>query len=556
MKQWFLVALATVSFSLKASNPDDSLLRSRLQQHVAFLASDKLQGRLTGSKGEKRAYKYLIKEFRKWSLDPSGKSYLQPFTYQAGKELKGKNSCILNGVPLQFEKDYFPLVLSANGRARGPIVDVGYGLVISSLNYDSYKGLTDLKGKIFLMEISTPEGDNPHSPFAPHADLLQRVKLAHARGALAVLFTNTHPDVEDPRPDFHRNVADAPIPVAFIRGERWKQLRRSQINIIDLNVNLKRITVTGHNVLAYLSNQAPYTVVVGAHYDHLGYNERGGSTYQGPPAIHNGADDNASGTAALLELARLLATNGLREQNNFLFIAFSGEEEGLIGSKYFVQNSTISKESINYMINMDMIGRYRREKGLQISGLGTSPAAFAFLDTLKWDSIVVRTSRAGTGPTDHTSFYHAGIPVLSFFTGTHPDYHKPSDDAHLLNYGAHASIVKLIYHIIQQLDAAGKLPFEKTPEADQAAAPAFRVRLGVTPDYAFEGPGMRIEGVNEGQPAARAGLQKGDVLVQLGDFPITDVVSYMKALAAFNKGERVPARILRNGEQLTVTITF
>lgn len=546
-----------LTISTAAANPDDSLLIARLKKHVSYLASDKLEGRLTGSRGERLAYKYLIREYKKIPLQPSGAGHLQPFTYSAGKKLSGKNHCVLNGVSLHYETDYFPLALSANGRARGAIVDVGYGMVVPDQNYDSYRGLSDLKGKIFLMEISTPDGDDPHSPFAPHADLLQRVKTASDRGAIAVLFTNTRTDADDPRPRLNRNVAEAPIPVAFVRGKRWQELRRSQINIADLRVNLKRITVTGHNVIAFLDNGSPYTIVIGAHYDHLGRNERGGSTQQQERhAIHNGADDNASGTAALLELARLLQSNGHRENNNFLFIAFSGEEEGLIGSKHFVANATVKTESINYMMNMDMVGRYRADKGLQISGLGTSPQAFAFIDSLRFDSLIIKTSRAGTGPTDHTSFYHAGIPVLSFFTGTHEDYHKPSDDAHLLNYGAQASIVKLMHHIIRQLDDAGKLPFEKTREADQGAAPAFRVRLGVIPDYSFSGPGMRLDGVNEGMPAARAGLTKGDILIGLGNFTINDVMSYMQALAAFKKGDQVPARILRNGQNLELIIQF
>ncbi|MCS6916137.1 MAG: M20/M25/M40 family metallo-hydrolase [Chitinophagales bacterium] len=556
MKNSVVFLFMLLAVHLQAANPADSLLIARLRKHVAYLSSDKLEGRLTGSRGERLAYRYLIKDFRKNGLQPSGSSYLQPFTYQAGKKAKAKNHCLLNGVALQYEKDYFPLTFSGNGRARGPVVDVGYGLVIPAMNYDSYKGMSDLKGKIFLMEISTPDGDNPHSPFAPHADLLQRVNTAHARGAIAVVFTNTRTDAEDPEFRLNRNVTDAPIPAIFVRSERWNQLKRSQINTADLRVDLERISVTGRNVLAYLDNGAPYNVVIGAHYDHLGYNERGGSAYQGPPAIHNGADDNASGTAALLELARMLKANGIRENNNFLFIAFSGEEEGLIGSKHFVSNPSVKTESINYMVNMDMVGRYRSEKGVQISGTGTSPAAFAFLDSLQADSLVLRTAKSGTGPTDHTSFYHAGIPVLSFFTGTHADYHKPSDDAHLLNYGAHASIVKLIYTIILQLDDDGKLPFSKTQETDLGAASTFRVRLGVIPDYAFEGPGMRLDGVSEGLPAARAGLMKGDVVIRLGDFAISDITSYMKALAAFKKGDQVPARILRNGETIEVLINF
>ena len=309
--------------------------------------------------------------------------------------------------------------------------------------------------------------------------------------------------------------------------------------------------ITGRNVIGYLDRKADKTIVIGAHFDHLGMGGQG-SLHRGDSAIHNGADDNASGTAALLGLADILTYEKLG--NNILFIAFSGEENGLWGSNYFVKNPTIDLKTINYMINMDMVGRLNEEKSLAINGVGTSPSFVPVFDQINTDSLKLVTSESGVGPSDHTSFYLQDLPVLHFFTGQHTDYHKPSDDADKINYEGLIKVVRYISRVVTSLDAEPKLAFTKTK--DSSDSPRFTVSMGVVPDYMFDGKGMRVDGVSEGKPAQEAGLQKGDVVVQLGDSTINDMMSYMRALSAFKKGDSTKVVIERAGQKLEAVVKF
>ena len=312
--------------------------------------------------------------------------------------------------------------------------------------------------------------------------------------------------------------------------------------------------LTGVNVIGYLDNQAENTVVIGAHYDHLGMGGEG-SLYREGEAIHNGADDNASGVAVLMQLAdRLLIESLLGMDNNYLFIAFSGEEEGLLGSNYFVKNPTINTKKVSYMINMDMVGRLNAEKTLAVYGVGTSPILKQTVNANSGD-LKIMEHESGVGPSDHTSFYLADIPVLHFFTGQHQDYHKPTDDAEKLNYEGMEMISDYIFNIVKDLDNQGKLPFRKTKNESEVV-PDFKVTLGVVPDYLFSGKGMRIDGVSEERPAQKAGLQKGDVVVKMGKFEVTDMMSYMECLSKFEKGQTVIVTVERNGSPLEVAVTF
>lgn len=318
-------------------------------------------------------------------------------------------------------------------------------------------------------------------------------------------------------------------------------------------VNENDPEIVGRNVIGLIDNGKPTTVVIGAHYDHLGYGADG-SLHSGEKAIHNGADDNASGVTGLLYLAEALK-KGKYTNNNYLFIAFSGEEKGLLGSNFFINNPTIDKRSINYMVNMDMIGRLSRDKKLLVGGVGTSPVFEPTLDGMKSFDLQIKKELSGSGASDHMSFYNADIPVLSFFTGQHEDYHKPSDDAQLINYSGMQSVVEYIYFVIGHLDDKGKLAFTRT--ADPAPSTrTFTVTLGVMPDYLYDGKGMRLDGVREGKPAALAGLQKGDVLIKLGDMEIVDIQGYMKALASFEKGQIAVVTFTRDGQTLELKVTF
>ncbi len=317
------------------------------------------------------------------------------------------------------------------------------------------------------------------------------------------------------------------------------------------NTNNDR-TITGRNILGYINNNAKQTIIIGAHHDHLGYGDEG-SLYRGKEKqIHNGADDNASGVAILLSLAeKLVKTN---TGNNYLFMTFSGEEMGLLGSNYFVKNSTISLNSVNYMLNMDMVGRLKEDNALAVYGVGTSPI-FKHIVNAYNDNFKLILKESGVGPSDHTSFYLNDIPVLHFFTGQHEDYHRPGDDSNKLNYKGMETISDYIFNIITDLDDNGKLPFRKTKnESDDA--PRFKVTLGVVPDYMFDGKGMRIDGVSEDKPAQKAGLKKGDVVVKLGDNPIDDMMGYMKALSTFKAGDTTTVKVERDGKNIEKKVTF
>ncbi|MEN2282907.1 M28 family peptidase [Algoriphagus sp. SE2] len=310
--------------------------------------------------------------------------------------------------------------------------------------------------------------------------------------------------------------------------------------------------ITGRNVVGFIDNQSENTIVIGAHFDHLGMGGSG-SLHRGDSAIHNGADDNASGTAALLALAKILKHE--KHNSNFLLIAFSGEENGLWGSNYFVKNPTIDLSTVNFMINMDMVGRMNEEKTLAINGVGTSPSFNPVFDQVNSDSLKIVTSESGVGPSDHTSFYLQDLPVLHFFTGQHEDYHKPSDDSELINYDGLLLVVKYIDRLVDQLDSEPKLAFTKTKDST-GDSPRFTVSLGVIPDYLYDGKGMRIDGVSVDKPAEAAGMMKGDIVVQLGDSTIVDMMSYMNALSAFKKGDETTVSFERDGQKIEAKIVF
>jgi hypothetical protein len=314
--------------------------------------------------------------------------------------------------------------------------------------------------------------------------------------------------------------------------------------------SVKEVSVK--NVIGFIDNGAATTIVVGAHYDHLGYGDES-SLNTGEKAIHNGADDNASGTAALIQIAKDL--KGKNTNNNYLFIAFSGEEKGLWGSNYYSKNSTIPITSINYMINMDMVGRLAENK-LAIYGTGTSPVWNDLLKKVIPDSIKLTKTESGVGPSDHTSFYLKDIPVLHFFTGQHGDYHKPSDDVDKINFSGMVTVISYIEKVITELNDGGKLAFTKTKEEDKANTPAFKVTLGVMPDYMFSGKGMQISAVREGKPAANAGLIAGDVVIKMGKTYITDMQTYMQALSLYKVGDKVKVVALRGKKKVAVKVVF
>ncbi len=532
----------------------DDQLKISLKKHISTLASDAFEGRETGTKGEQLSYDYIISQFKEIGLKPRGeKKFLQEFPFTEGANIGKSTQLYINVKSYKLDTDFFPLQYSGNGIVTNYITKVGYGIYAPALKHDDYEGKINIAKRIFLIESSSPDSSNPHGKYGDY-DLRQRIDYAKSRGAAAVIFINSDTTTENPKADFIHKFSSSTIPVIFATGKAAKILKDSVVFMCTVGVEIQKIEKTGHNVIGYIDNKANNTVVIGAHYDHLGYGGES-SLYRGKPEIHNGADDNASGTAALMELARRLKSSN-DKKNNYLFITFSGEEKGLLGSNFFVKHPTIDLKKVNYMINMDMVGRLKPdEKTLLINGTGTASAWKIVLDTMM-DGIKIKTSESGIGPSDHTSFYLDSIPVLHFFSGTHSDYHKPSDDEALINYDGEISIVKIILKTIDRLNDSGKLAFIKTKDENNEDAPKFKVTLGVIPDYAFDGEGMRIDGVSDGRPASKAGLLKGDVVIQLGEHKVTDMMTYMKALGKFSKGETTKVKVQRGKEVVEKNITF
>ncbi|GAB1308742.1 M20/M25/M40 family metallo-hydrolase [Urechidicola sp. KH5] len=322
----------------------------------------------------------------------------------------------------------------------------------------------------------------------------------------------------------------------------------AQVKFTD---SVSKNTITGKNVVGFLDNGAENTVIIGAHYDHLGWGSEG-SLHRGDSLIHNGADDNASGVAVMLNVADRLQE--INTNNNYLFMAFSGEEMGLLGSNYFAKNPTIDIKKVNYMINMDMVGRMKQDSSLAVYGTGTSPLLSQTVHSLGDDFKIIE-KESGVGPSDHTSFYLQDLPVLHLFTGQHEDYHKPSDDAELLNYEGMYKIADYVVAIVTELDDNGKLKFTKTKNESEET-PRFKVKLGVVPNYLYDGEGMKVDGVNEGGPAANAGIQKKDIVVKMGDLEIVDMMAYMKALSQFERGQTVKVVVQRKKELVETEVTF
>tara|TARA_B100000965_G_scaffold387505_1_gene390898 strand:+ start:1645 stop:2868 length:1224 start_codon:yes stop_codon:yes gene_type:complete len=312
--------------------------------------------------------------------------------------------------------------------------------------------------------------------------------------------------------------------------------------------------INGKNVVAFLDHGAELTVVLGAHYDHLGMGAEG-SLYAGKEQqIHNGADDNASGVALVLALADELSDKKYK-QFNYLFIAFSGEEKGLWGSNYYSKNPTIDLEKVNYMINFDMVGRLDKDKGLAINGVGTASNWMENIEEANTEKLKLITSESGVGPSDHTSFYLVNIPVLHFFTGQHSDYHKPSDDADKVNFEGIAILENMVLALIEATEEDGKLIHQET-KADKKDTPRFTVTLGVMPDYMFQGDGMRLDGVTDGRPASNAGFEAGDIVIQMGEHKVDGMQTYMKALSNFKKGDKAMVKAKRGEEIVEYEVTF
>ena len=525
-------------------NKGDRQLLKNLKLHVQYLASDVLEGRRAGSEGEQKAVDYIIAQYESTGLQPMGtQGYLQAFPINEGKKWGANAFLKVNQQPMEFGTDFFTVSTGLNGQLKTRST-----LALEEAGQVWFKD---------LQEVLEEQQSNPHF------DLQEWMKTTssemHQKNAKALFLYNSGSLVDNIQFNKFDTAAALAIPVVYITKDGFKKYFNDALGTFDIETNLVVETQirTGKNVVAFIDNKAAHTVVLGAHLDHLGYNQDKNALDVNND-IRNGADDNASGTAALIELAKLLHKESKQgneyNQNNYLIIHFSAEELGLIGSKYWLDHPTI-QTSFNYMVNMDMVGRYDATKKMSLGGYGTSS---------KWSEIISKIpttllytiDSAGTGPSDHASFYRKDMPVLFMFTGSHADYHKATDDWDKINYEGQKDILRFVQGIIQTTNTYGKLDFLKTREAAMGRSTKFTVSLGVMPDYAYTGTGLRIEGASAGKLGEKLGLKAGDILLQMGDYKFIDVMSYMTTLSKFKKGDSTFLIYKRGTEEIKVEIVF
>jgi hypothetical protein len=663
---------ASVALAQQPAAVKQSIETTRLRAHVTYLASDKLEGRKTGSPGAEAAAAYIMAEFKRLGLAPGGdprasseagnlaRLFTQKFPYVAGVELGKGNAMTLSTraadvapstkpatLDLRAGEDWMPLGFSSNARVENaPVVFVGYGITAADQNYDDYKG-ADARDKVALALAGTPDGDNPHGKFTRAGEIRFKAAAARAAGAKALVIVAGEDNFKDDRLarlSFDNAGGDAGISVVVISRQvaarasgvsvphlaefekkfrEWKSSAQGvsvtsgysvALNVkptmnvtLNLSTDIVRREAPAANVIGVLEGADPKlkneVIVVGAHYDHLGHGGQG-SLAAREGEIHHGADDNASGTAGLLELARALSAERAKLRRTVVFIAFGGEEEGLLGSSHYVNHPSFPLEQTVAMINMDMVGRLR-EGALMIGGVGTATEWRGWLEAANNELNIkvnvagaqgghgssedgaarvsnaraempivtgadgrtvatasparrfnLRLNEDGFGPSDHSSFYAKRVPVLFFFTGSHEDYHKPSDTADRINHDGLASIVEFVRDIVSDLQASDKRPtFTLAKVEATARSTGFRVYLGTVPSYAESTDGMKLDAVREGSPAEKAGLKAGDRIVKMAGREVRNVYDYTQALSEMKAGEEYDIEIVRAGQTLTLKVT-
>jgi hypothetical protein len=594
MKNLTLSLLLLPSLVFAQAKRNSEITSGEVYAHIKYLASDELEGRRSGSKGARLAAAYLEREFKEYGLKPMGDAggFLQKFEFISGVKLGNQNSLSTNvngkKTQLKLDVDFRPLGFSGSGSYEGEIVFAGYGISAPDQKYDDYQGL-DVKGKAVLVLRFSPAGDSPHNDFTQFSSLRYKVSKARELGAKAILFATGAADSDDDklmRFNYDQNAGNAGVPainitqafadqILMASGKKLKDLQKEindkkaaqSFTLSNVGISLKTDVLETReqteNVVGFLEGGDPKlkndVLVIGAHYDHLGYGGEGsGSLKPDTVAIHNGADDNASGTAGLLELAQFFASKRKEVQRSILFIAFSGEELGLLGSAYYVNNPTVPLERMIAMMNMDEIGRLKDRK-LIVYGMGTSPGFESLVTRHNQDSMfVLKLNKDGFGPSDHSSFYAKKIPVFHFFTDIHSDYHRPSDDYDRINTEGEAKILKFMADIAMDMDSAAERPLYAQIEAPRQPAgggrEGMRTYTGTIPDFGEQVEGMKLAGVREGSPAAKAGLQAGDIIVKFGKVEIKNLYDYTYALGEYKPGDEVDITVLRGKEKLTMKI--
>jgi aminopeptidase YwaD len=541
--------------------------------HLRYLADDALEGRDTGTSGARCAADYLATFFQEMGVEGAGPhgSYFQDFEVRMGSILGSENSLRVGDGVMELEESWIPFGFAGSGTASGAMVYGGPGVSMPGNEMDRYAHL-DIEGKIVVVEGADPHGSSGGSLMGdPH----HKASIAAGRGAAAVLIL-----LEDgatlPRPEGEQRPS-VRIPALAISGAVAQAVREAAEAgaAAEITVSVDPRMVAVRNVVAMIpgtdATLAREVVVVGAHYDHLGH---GGDGSLSPDShdVHNGADDNASGTAALMEVARTLATAPNRPSRSVLFVAFTGEEKGLWGSGHYVNNPLIPLENTVAMMNMDMVGRLR-DNTLTVYGTGTAEEFPALLEEVNGglsEPFILTSIADGFGPSDHSSFYGESVPVLMLFTNTHADYHTPRDDWELIEVDGLNRIVGFASDLTGKLagsegsqalavtyvESAGNPHGAMAAAADEEGGPPSRgygAYMGTIPDMTPQDFGVRITGVREESPAEKAGLQAGDILVDFGGHEISDLYAYTYALREFQPGDEVVVVVIREGERISFT---
>ncbi|MBI4490323.1 MAG: M20/M25/M40 family metallo-hydrolase, partial [Deltaproteobacteria bacterium] len=574
----FLLIIKGWTTEIPSPTPSTS---DELVRHVRYLASDELMGRGVDTPGINMARDYIAQEFKKYGLVPGGENgtYLQRLEVVTGARAKESSTVSFGkGSPLGLNEEWVPLGLSRSGIIEGEVIFVGYGITAKDYGYDDYAGV-DVKGKIVLVLRYEPPPKNEKSPFRKHPDYSNhaslRAKATNARdhGAIGMILVDLHParQGQEELIPLRRSLgrSDGSLIAVQVRRqsvEKWLQEKgvslsafKEKIDLEErpasislaglrasLNVSLEKITTKTDNVIGILPGSDPQlkeeNIVIGAHYDHLGLGYFGTRDTSTEGQIHNGADDNASGTAVVLNLAERLSRHPGRTPRTIVFVAFTGEELGLYGSRHYVTHSPFPIASTRAMINLDMVGRLKDNR-VTVFGLDTVKEFVSLVTEVgKETGIEIRPSSRGIGRSDHVSFYNKNIPVLHFFTGSHNDYHRPTDDWEKLNTEGMAKVSDLILTTVKKIASAKEpLTFVRVPSppARPEGGEGYGAYLGTIPDFAEAERGVPLAGVQSGSPAEGAGLKEGDIIIQLAGIEVQNLEDLVSALRSKKPGERV-----------------
>ncbi|HLP73435.1 MAG TPA: M20/M25/M40 family metallo-hydrolase [Bacteroidales bacterium] len=582
-----IIVLTCLAFIMDSCSRSLYVTKKELRNHIEYLSSDALAGRLTGTTGDSLTAQYIRKNLVKDGFVPITGNGLQ--AYKVTKAIKpGKNNFLsINSKTYTEGKDFVPLPFSSNDSLSAEVVFAGYGFNVKndSISWNDYSG-SDVKGKWVLLLMSEPDGDKPGSALLPYAADRDKTMTAKDLGAAGILFVSGKTaDPEDrfeatgkegysaglPAFRIKRNLADAILSASGKSiDELEKQLNSSRQpvtfstgSIVKGNAELEKETADSRNVVMLLPGADPALknqyLIIGAHFDHLGMGGPGsGSRAVDTVGIHHGADDNASGVAMMLELAERFSREKGSHRRSIVCVGFSGEEEGLLGSKEFVDNPGIDLSKVNAMINLDMVGRLNSDRTLQISGVGTA-AGLKQLVQSKTDTSVIRLalSDEGYGPSDHSSFYGKNIPVLFYFTGAHADYHTPMDVADSINYDGMLRISDMVYSVAGSLaNADSSLSFrEAGPKLPAGGGRMKGITLGIMPDFAgVIKNGLRADFVTPGRPAALGGMKKGDIITAIDGKTVNNIQDYMFRMSQVKKGQQISVDVLRNGKKIGLLI--